>query len=119
MSANQVEQALSAAMDHHRAGRLREAEAGYRHVLSRDSRNARALHLLGLIAHHTGHHREAEQLIRQSLAIDDRSCDGHNDLGLVLLTLGRPQEAVEHFARAMELAPPGFAHPTNNLGAAL
>ena len=42
---------LSAAMEHHRAGRLAEAERLYRGVCAAEPSNARAFHLLGVVAH--------------------------------------------------------------------
>jgi protein O-GlcNAc transferase len=45
------EQTLAAAMAHHRAGRLTDAERLYRIVCDTDPNNARAFHLLGVVAH--------------------------------------------------------------------
>src|ERR1035437_8061569 len=45
------EQTLAAAMAHHRAGRLIDAERLYRLVCDTDPKKARAFHLLGGVAH--------------------------------------------------------------------
>src|SRR3972149_10035194 len=63
-----IPQAIQAGMAHHRAGRLQEATAIYRKVLTLDARNPDALHLLGVIAHQLGNPRQAVEYIR--LAID-------------------------------------------------
>jgi predicted O-linked N-acetylglucosamine transferase (SPINDLY family) len=55
--------ALAAAVEHHRAGRLREAEAIYRRILAQAPRNAEALHHLGLIAASHGKLDEADDLM--------------------------------------------------------
>ena len=50
-----IDQAMQIALEHHRAGRLAEAEAIYRQVLARCPDHADALHLLGVLAGQTGH----------------------------------------------------------------
>src|SRR5262245_5049958 len=60
---------LQRALALHQAGRLEEAEAGYRQALAEQPGNADALHFLGLVAHQSGRHEDAIELIRQALAI--------------------------------------------------
>ena len=50
-----IQQAMQRAVEHHRAGRLSEAEAIYRDVLVAQPQQADALYLLGLIAWQTDH----------------------------------------------------------------
>ncbi|MBT3559250.1 MAG: tetratricopeptide repeat protein [Rhodospirillales bacterium] len=59
----ELQQIINQAQQHHSAGRLQEAEAGYRQVLAQDENNPVALNLLGTIAHQTGNHAAAEELI--------------------------------------------------------
>jgi protein O-GlcNAc transferase len=67
MSTATIPQAPAAAMPHHQAGRLAEAEAIYRQILNVQPANADALHLLGVIASQTGHHTSAVDLIGRAL----------------------------------------------------
>ncbi len=92
-------------MQHHRAGRLADAERLYRRILEADPRQPDALNLLGMIAHQTGHPEAALRLIDQAIAIDGRSPSYQNNAGLVLLRLGRVQEAKDRFSRATALEP--------------
>src|SRR2546427_13001295 len=55
-------QKLDIALQHHRVGRLSEAEAAYSEVLAVDPENIDALHFLGVIAYQRGGHRRAEEL---------------------------------------------------------
>src|SRR6266542_1679921 len=96
---------LIVAAEHHRQGRLAEAERIYRQVLSRDPRNARALHLLGFVAHQVGRNEDAESLMRQALAIDSSAPDFHGNYGAVLLAMNRPADGVIALRRAVQLAP--------------
>jgi len=54
---------LSAGLQWHQAGELKQAEAAYRQVLDRQPDNDEALHLLGVLMHQAGHHELAQQLI--------------------------------------------------------
>ena len=49
-----IAQALEMAVQHHRAGRLPQAEQICRQVLRVDARNVEAMHLLGVLAHQVG-----------------------------------------------------------------
>ncbi|MBF0295579.1 MAG: tetratricopeptide repeat protein [Magnetococcales bacterium] len=62
--------ALRQAMDHHRAGRLAEAEHGYRHVLCIQRDHADAHHNLGVLAIRTGRHALAVQHFQAALEAD-------------------------------------------------
>jgi cytochrome c-type biogenesis protein CcmH/NrfG len=49
-----VQQSFNLALQHHQAGRPREAEQLYRQILSQQPQHAGALHYLGVIAHQQG-----------------------------------------------------------------
>ena len=63
---------LRAAADHHRAGRLDEAERGYAQVLAASPGNADALHLDGVIALQRGDAARAARQIASALARNPR-----------------------------------------------
>jgi tetratricopeptide (TPR) repeat protein len=69
LRADPARQQVAQAAEHHRAGRLEEAEAIYRDILRRDPRNLEALRLLALIAMTTEHYGQAEQLLKRAVEI--------------------------------------------------
>jgi len=106
---------LKAALRHHDAGRLTDAESLYRQLLSEDPRNVDAMHLLGVIAHQRGDHAYAVELISRALAEYEANASAHNNLGCALRSLGKLAQAAASFQRALELTPDYFdAHV--NLG---
>ncbi len=100
-----IAESLQAGLEHHRAGRLREAEAMYRDVLSRHPRNAQAIHLLGLIAYQVGRPVDAIQCLRLASELDATNPTFHADLGDVLRTQGQTPEAIAACQKAIELKP--------------
>ena len=102
----------------HRAGKLPEAEAGYRRILAAQPDHADSLHYLGLIAAQIGRHDLAVELIGRAVAVRPGMPDYLNNLGLSLLALGRAAEAADAHRQAVERAP-GMAEAHNNLGNAL
>src|SRR5687767_9455759 len=92
---------LESATQHHHAGRLEQAEAGYRDVLARDPRNADALHLLGVVAHQSGRCGEAIALISQAIALNDSAPAYHHNLGEAHRAAGDADAALPCFARAI------------------
>lgn len=114
-SAVNIPQAFQTAQQHHQAGRLTEAEALYRQILTAEPRHADTLHLLGVAAHQQGRGDVAVDLIRQVIAVAPDVPDYHYNLGIVLTALGRLDEAADACCRAIALRP-GYAEAHNNLG---
>ena len=113
-----VQQAFELALQHHREGRLQDAEAIYRQILAHDPNHADATHLLGVIAHQVGRDDVAVTLIRQAIALLPGAPGFHSNLGVAYRKLGRLDEAVAAYRRAIELDP-NYAEAHANLGAAL
>jgi predicted TPR repeat methyltransferase len=107
---------LEIALEHHRGGRLRKAEAGYRAVLSADPSNADALHWLGVLMMTAGQAESAVSLLKR--ATEQRPGDAafQHNLGHALLAVGRADEALGAFQRATALDPDSAA---TEIGAAL
>jgi predicted O-linked N-acetylglucosamine transferase (SPINDLY family) len=115
MPEQSADQAFALALQHHQAGRIAEAERGYRAILQRDPEHADALHLLGVIALQTGNLEPALALVQRAVALRPDAAVCRNNLGQVLDRLGRNAEAARCYAAAIELDP-GYAEAYNNLG---
>ena len=109
---------LAEAVEHHRAGRLAEAEGRYRRILEREPAHADALHLLGLLAHQVGQHEPARQLVTAAVAVKPEVAAFHNTLGNVRRALGQLDAAAESYRQALARQP-GLAEAHNNLGVVL
>jgi predicted O-linked N-acetylglucosamine transferase (SPINDLY family) len=115
MSEPRADQAFALALEHHRAGRLSEAERGYRALLEREPDHADSLNLLGVIALQTGNLEAAFALVHRAVALRPDAPTCRNNLGQVLTRLGRDEEAARSYEAAIELDP-GYAEAHNNLG---
>lgn len=80
-------------MEHHRAGRLQQAETLYQ----QQAGNADALHLLGLLYHESGRPDEALAALRQAIAITPANAAYHFSLDQVCRTLGRLPDAIDSY----------------------
>jgi tetratricopeptide (TPR) repeat protein len=106
---------LADALGHHQAGRLAEAERGYRQILAIDAQHADSLHLLGMIADQGGRHDVAVEMIRQAIAINHQAAAYHSNLGTILQAQGKLEEAAACYERALALKP-DWAEVHSNLG---
>ncbi|ALG72332.1 hypothetical protein VY88_31765 [Azospirillum thiophilum] len=113
-----IQEALSAALAHHQAGRLAEAAALYHAVLDAVPGHADASHLLGVVHLQSGQPDRAAALIRTAIQASHRVADYHDNLGSALKALGRHEEAVAAHRQAIRLRPE-FAQALYNLGNAL
>jgi protein O-GlcNAc transferase len=110
-----ADQAFALALEHHRAGRLAEAEQGYRAILQRVPRHADSLNLLGVIALQVGNLPSALALVQRAVALRPDSPVCRNNLGTVFERHGRDDEAALCYEAAIDLDA-GYAEAHNNLG---
>ncbi|HEX3996165.1 MAG TPA: tetratricopeptide repeat protein, partial [Acetobacteraceae bacterium] len=104
-------------LQHHRSGRLDEAERLYADALTENPRDADALHLLGVLADARGARVRAVALIIEALKLRD-AAQFHCNLSMVLGKLDRNEEAVAAASRALTLRS-DYPQALNNLGVAL
>ena len=109
---------IQIALAQHRAGRLVQAEAIYRQILTDDPKHAETLNRLGVLAMQTGRLEVAVKSIARAIAIDPSSADYPCNLGEALRRLGRPSDAISAFEEAIRLNP-DLAVAHNNLGITL
>jgi predicted TPR repeat methyltransferase/Tfp pilus assembly protein PilF len=96
---------LQIALEHHRAGRLRQAEAGYRELLRQDANHADALHWLGVLLHQAGLSEQAVASLERAAALRPRDAAFQHNHGQAYFGAGRPGEAVAPLERAAALEP--------------
>ena len=100
-----IREAIGKGLEHHRAGRLPQAEAIYRQVLQAAPDHPDALHLLGALAHQAGRNDLALEFTRRAAVVDPASPYHLNQLGFLLQAAGRLDEAVASYRRALALDP--------------
>lgn len=117
-SAHGPAEALAAAYAEHQAGRLEEAQSGYRSVLAADPRNFDAEYLLGVLLLQRGDPDQAAGHFERAVGIAPASAPAHNSLGVAYLRLGRLQQALASLRRSTQLDAQ-YAEAHYNLGSAL
>lgn len=98
------QQALDLALEHHRAGRLAQAEPIYRQLLAHEPENPDVLHLLGVLACGAGHLEAGLTLIEQSIARQPLA-RYYINYSTQLMTAGRPDDAAAAAQAAIRLEP--------------
>ena len=96
---------MALAAEHHKAGRLQEAEKLCRQVLQKNPGHVDALRLLGLIAAAAGDMEDAEHLLRQSLEYAPDHVSAMFELGQVLREMDRPEDAIEVYRELLAQQP--------------
>ena len=109
---------MKTAMQYHQAGRLQEADAIYRKVISVEPNHPDALHMLGLFAHQADKNDAAADLIEKAISINPENSAFRNNLGNVYVALNRLEDAVACFEKAIQIEP-NIVEAYINLGNAL
>jgi predicted TPR repeat methyltransferase len=91
---------LGISLEHHRAGRLTEAEAGYRSILERDPKHADALHWLGVLLYQAGDAPAAWELLARAVALRADDPAFQFNFAQACLASGHNDEAIAAFERA-------------------
>ena len=115
---NQLSAPLAAALDLHQAGRMAEAESGYRAILKERPDHVDALHYLGVLLHQRGDNEDAAKLLDGALGLAPDVSACWSNRGLVATALGDLPHAVACYERALAIDP-AFSNARNNLGTAL
>jgi tetratricopeptide (TPR) repeat protein len=113
-----VSAAFLSAFEAHRAGRMAEAEKGYRAVLATEPGNADAWHLMGLVEQHRGDLNTAVKLIQKALSISGPNADFLANLGVIYEDMKRSADAVVVLEQALKIDQKAFT-PHFALGNAL
>lgn len=113
-----VEQALHLAVQHHQAGRRREAAACLQAVLAAQPDRADLRFALGTLLHEEGQLARALHHYRAALALRPDLVEASDNAGTALTGVGALDAAAAAHRRAARLAP-GFVQGRINLGGAL
>ncbi|HTU92596.1 MAG TPA: tetratricopeptide repeat protein, partial [Gemmataceae bacterium] len=109
---------LTTAIEMHQSGQLNPAARLYQQVLTRESENADALHLLGVLRHQQGDHAKAVELIRRAIALRPSIPAFHANLAEVYRAQGQFDRAAGCCRMALRLWP-DYSEALGNLALAL
>jgi len=109
---------MEVAVQHHKAGRLQQAEKLYNLVLQSVPDHPVVLHSLGTIAYQKGQHNIAVELISKAIASNRQVPQFYNSIGVVFVALGKLEKAVGAYKQAISLKP-DYTEAYNNLALAL
>jgi Tetratricopeptide repeat/TPR repeat/Glycosyltransferase family 9 (heptosyltransferase) len=113
-----IQQAFDLALQHHRAGKLAEAEQIYRQILAQQPQHIGVLHYLGLVAYQSGQDDKAIDLIGRAIALNPNYAEAFSNLGLALKHKGQVDEAIAAYRKAISLDQ-NASGAFSNLGIAL
>ena len=99
------ERAVTDAVAHQRAGRLRAAQAAYREALNVSPGHPIATHNLGVVTAALGDHPAAVGHFDRAIAIEPRYASAHYNRAIALAALGQATQAIESFSRACAIEP--------------
>ncbi|MGB8840159.1 MAG: tetratricopeptide repeat protein [Aliidongia sp.] len=112
-----MEVLFARAVEHHRAGRLDEANRDYQAVLASEPRHAPSWHLMGALAVQRGEIGGAIEMFETAIALDPAMPAYFNDLGEALRLSRQPGKAAICYRKALALDPT-YVAAHNNLGIA-
>jgi Flp pilus assembly protein TadD len=113
-----VESSIQSALQHHRQGRLLEAESTYREILATNPNDASTIHLLGVLYGQRGDKTQAIDFIRRAIALQKNIPEYHANLAWIFLENGEPANAVVACTNALAINP-NNPEALNHLASAL
>jgi tetratricopeptide (TPR) repeat protein len=116
LTASTIQHSLDQAIQHHQAGRLREADQCYRRILQVQPNHAFAMHNLGIIAGQIGNYPVGIELLRRAIGLQPNWAEARANLGKMLTDAGQLDAAADACREAIAIRP-DCAEAHNNLGA--
>jgi tetratricopeptide (TPR) repeat protein len=110
-----IQDAFNLAVQHHKAGRLAEAESIYKSILAQLPNDSAALYMLGVLAQQVGRRPEAMQLVTEAIKVGPARAEYYGTYGELLEQSERDAEAIEAYRNCLALND-HLAIPHNNLG---
>ena len=96
---------IAAALAHHQAGQLAEAEISYKAALKMAPDSGGVLHNLGVLAAETGRHREAIGYFDRAIAGEPAYASAYFNKANALHALGHNAGALENYRHVVSLDP--------------
>ena len=96
---------FEAALAHHRAGRLLQAEAIYREILASEPDRVDCIQLLGVALLQAGQPDKALDVVARAVELQPGNSLHHGNMAGALRALGRRDEAIASYRRALQLKP--------------
>src|SRR5205807_511234 len=96
---------LQISLEHHRAGRLQTAEAGYRQLMEQEPQRADGFHWLGVLLMQAGQVEQAVPLLEQAATLAPEDSAFTFNLGQAYLKTWRPADAVAAFETSAAIDP--------------
>jgi tetratricopeptide (TPR) repeat protein len=103
------EELIAAAIEHHNAGRLVEAERFYNAALEICPGHPAIAHNLGVLFASQNDHAAAIEKFDASIAAEPRYASAHYNRAVVMEALGRSEDAIRGFSRTVALEPEHYA----------
>jgi tetratricopeptide (TPR) repeat protein len=100
-----IDDLMQQALDHHRQGRLSDAEGRYRLVLQHQPTHAAAMHHLGVVARQSGHIAQALELMSRSIELEPGILSYQMNLASALRSCGRYEEARQMLEKILVKSP--------------
>jgi protein O-GlcNAc transferase len=106
---------LNKALTLHKAGNLKEAEAIYKTLLTKNQNNFQLINLLGIISMQQKNYHDAITNFNKAISINPKHHSLYNNLGVLFKETEKYDKAIENFQKAIELNP-NYSEAYNNLG---
>ena len=111
-----IQEALNIALNHHRSGKIDQAENIYQQVIAADPNQPDALRLMGIVCCQKNNRVKAVELFQHALKVLPDQPDVLNNLAITLKELGQNEQAIETYKHLLKLYPQNPADIQNNLG---
>ena len=98
---------LQISLEHHRTGRLTQAQAGYRGACEVGPGQCGGMDWLGVLTYQAGQFKEAVPLLERAAANNPTDAAFQHNLGQAYMDAGRKDDAVKAFSRATAANPTG------------